>query len=162
MHKDYSQKTTTTMGIIALVAAAIVVTAPVLFANQAQAATVRNVHGFGTGALVCRNTGVAWNAAIQFDATKQSGKIDGDWRITVVGLPTPEANKQGSITGGQISANSFSLTGFEFADSLCNISFLPITIKISGQCGTDVTIRFTAANGIETGTFTGNVACTTS
>jgi hypothetical protein len=153
--------TTTKMATIALVAAAIVI-APVLFANQAQAATIRYVQGGGTGALVCRNTGVAWNTNIGFDATKQSGKIDGDWVISVVGLPTPEANKQGSITGGQISSKSFSLTGFEFADTLCNIPFLPITITISGQCGTGVTIKFTAANGIETGTFTGGVSCTTS
>jgi hypothetical protein len=148
------------MAIVAVVSATLVIASP-LFANQTHAATIRNVQGGGTGVLTCRNTGVSWNAVIQLSATKQSGKISGDWSISVAGQPTLFGNKRGSITAGQITANSFSLTGFEFADTLCNISSLPITITISGQCGTNVPIRFVAANGIEIGTFTGGVGCTT-
>jgi hypothetical protein len=71
--------------------------------------------------------------------------------------------KEGVITGGSMSSSSYTLTGQETTDDLCLTgasSTNPISITITGQCGTDVTIKFSSA-AFQKGTFIGNINCFT-
>jgi len=154
--------------ILALVAAAtmLIPLSAIGSTQQASAATVRTVRGNGEGHLFCAPGTVVpsppgGDTSIGFLAQKQKGKISGFWSIDING-PGVFFSKEGVITGGSISSNSFTLTGQETSDTACLTGASatnPISITITGQCGTNVPITFKSA-AFQEGHFTGSVSCT--
>jgi hypothetical protein len=114
----------------------------------------RHLGGEGDGILQCGTSSLDYNSQIFFQADKDKNFKSGSWSIkTFSGAEI----KSGSINSGGWGKTSFSISGVVNQDPGCNAP-VPVTMTISGQCGTGVTINFKAADG-ETGTFTGNVAC---
>jgi hypothetical protein len=139
-----------------LAIAATLVTAPTLILGPqlVQAQQGSQISGRGDGDVQCPTTGeFPGNEQIFFGASKERGTLRGGWSI----FSEFFLDKQGDITGGRISGKTFTLTGTEFFDNMCN-SQTPATITITGQCGLNVPIQFRSSNG-QTGEFVGNVAC---
>ena len=100
--------------------------------------------------------------------------VSGTWTISA---GTSFGVTSGTFSGGDISRNSYHLTGVENVDEACSQfgfggGVVPNPVTISGQCGTGVAIEF-LANQLpqnppgfppfrESGTFTGNVNCVVS
>ena len=146
--------------------------------------TVATVTGSGTAEntnpnnrLTCPN-GSALSATITFDASETTGGVvSGTWTISDArnAAGTSFGVKSGTFSGGDISRNSYHLTGVENVDEACSQfggGVVPNPVTISGQCGTRVAIEF-LANQLpqnppgfppfrESGTFTGNVNCVVS
>jgi hypothetical protein len=127
--------------------------------------------------LTCPN-GSALSATITFDASETTGGVvSGTWTISDArnAAGTSFGVKSGTFSGGDISRNSYHLTGVENVDEACSQfggGVVPNPVTISGQCGTRVAIEF-LANQLpqnppgfppfrESGTFTGNVNCVVS
>lgn len=140
-----------------LAIAAILVTTQTLILGPtqlAQAQQGKDIIGHGTGQLNCPSGSSApGDETIDFYASKDKGSIFGAFTS---GSNEGFGCKFGYITGGNIGAKNYTLTGYEDTDNICS-SQIPTTFTISGQCGQGVTIEFRAANG-EEGQFTGNVA----
>lgn len=127
---------------------------PMVVGNQAAyAAANKSISGSGTGDITCLNgpLPVSKPATINFQASKSKGIMQGFFQITSAGT-----FKSGSISGGSIGDNSFTLTGSETFDTACG-GPVPISFTIQGECGTGATITFESAT--QRGEFVGNVAC---
>jgi hypothetical protein len=143
--------------------AAALVTAPalVLGPQVVQAQQGQSISGSGTGQVNCPVFGGVSGASppgderISFVASKTRGTVSGSWSIFPVAGPF--IFKQGSITGGHIGGQEFTLIGTEFTDTMC-VSQVPAQITIEGECGQGVTIEFRSSNG-QAGEFTGSVVC---
>jgi hypothetical protein len=94
--------------------------------------------------------------AIDFSASRAHGLTHGFGFIEGTTV-----DKDFSITRGNMNRHSYSLTGIVRGHQLCGSTqtSLPSVVTLSGPCGTGVSISYSDTNG-ESGTFTGNVACT--
>src|SRR5436190_17258162 len=89
----------------------------------------RTVSGRGDSANFLCPSGVATPATIQFSATKNKGTLFGNFNIF-----GPTVSKFGTITGGSVNQNSFSLTGVVNFDTCGTFtSQLPATATITGD-----------------------------
>jgi hypothetical protein len=127
--------------------------------------------------LTCPN-GSALSANITFQANQVNGIVSGTWSISDArnAAGTSFGDKSGTFNGGSIGTDNYQLTGIENVDVACSQfggGLVPNPISISGQCGTGVTIRFSAQQipqdpitgfppFAENGNFTGNVNCISS
>jgi len=155
---------TKTIAIGAIVILAIALSAiPSSIFQDAKAQTFRGdkfVEGRGlTGTITCPSGSEVSSASavMQFNV-KQSkgGQFGGQFDIFET---VNFGSKNGAILNGHITGKSFTLTGIESQDAICNpsSSFISTTFTITGTCRGN-TVMLTAANG-ETGIFSGSVAC---
>jgi hypothetical protein len=134
-----------------LVASGIYVAA---VSGAAGAAANKSVSAQGFGNVDCPTTGNE-TAGINLWATKFKGGVEGEAYIGTDGV-----EKHIYLTAGTINTNSFTLQGIVNYDVCGGVSEpTPVNATISGQCGTDVLVTYTDANG-ETGSFLSDVACT--
>ncbi|HEV8636913.1 MAG TPA: hypothetical protein VG370_22060 [Chloroflexota bacterium] len=121
--------------------------------SPAYAGSNKAVQGNGTGSVTCTSGGPAVPAMINFSANLNKGTISGQFFIfgSVI--------KFGGVVSGNVSTTNYDISGIEFI-AVCTGAATPTTYTIGKDCGQGVTINFAAANG-ETGTFVGNVACST-
>ena len=136
-----------------ILAAAMMLAIPLIVSQEAAAAANKSVSGRGTGDITCLNGPLpaGETATIQFSATKSKGVMSGSFSIIAA-----TGAKFGSINGGSVGANSFTLTGIESTDTAC-LGPVPISFTIHGECGTAVPIHFESET--QRGEFVGNVAC---
>jgi hypothetical protein len=165
---------------VVLVAGALVITIPYQnhIANAAPSVKDISVTDEGFGIFTCspsRSTdsgsqsGAGAAGGIEIDATvdKITGKVTGTWKI----VDDFGAFASGDITGGQMEADSFRLSGVEtftsFHEDICSPTPLPVTF--TGQCGNDVAIAVSLQgerpqpdmSQTQTATFTGvGISCT--
>jgi hypothetical protein len=137
-----------------LLAVGLALAATAVFTVPAQAAANRSAVGEGSTAQFLCPSGVTVPATISFSAQKSKGVVSGSYNILGVGV-----TKFGSIRGGTITQNSFSLTGFTTTE-ICSgvVLSVPVNATLTGECGTGVIIHYEDALG-ERGDFLGNVAC---
>jgi hypothetical protein len=126
--------------------------------------TTIQVSGQGEGENFCPRATGSLPASISFSVQQNAGgAVQGQFNVDVR-FPALPFTKTGTLDSVQITGNSFTITGKELSAgnqiSRCEDILVPPTATITGQCGTDVTIRFETADG-EHATFTGNVECTT-
>lgn len=138
--------------VLATVAALAMI--PVLSANHyAEAVPNSQVSGSGFGTVVCPSQTFTSGQISFFAQKSSSGIVSGSWVIFAFGT-----QKSGPITGGSIGQDHFNLRGAE-NQAICSFDlFQPSTVTISGECGPNSAIKFTAKNG-ESGRFVGNVNC---
>ena len=137
-----------------LCALALALAATAVFAVPAHADATRTVVGQGSTSQFRCPTGVTVPASIQFNAQKNRGTIFGSYFIFGVGV-----SKFGSVTGGTITQNSYSLSGITTQEICANVPlFVPVNATLSGECGRGVIINYRDATG-ERGDFLGDVAC---
>jgi hypothetical protein len=163
---------------IVLVAAALVITMPHQnhVANATPSVKQISVTDEGFGIFSCspsRSTdsgsqsGAGAAAGIEIGAAVDeiTGNVTGTWKI----VDDFGAFAAGDITGGQMEADSFSLSGVETFTSLneniCGPTPLPVTF--TGQCGNDVAITVKGEkpqadlSQTQVATFTGvGISCT--
>ena len=153
---------TIVMGAIVILAIALSAIPSSIF-QDAKAQSFRgdkHVVGNGlTGTITCPSGSEVSSASAVFQfGVKQSrgGEFGGQFYI----FGTENFGvKNGEILNGHITGKSFTLTGIESQDAICNpsSSFISTTFTITGTCSGN-TVMLVAANG-ETGTFSGSVAC---
>ena len=166
---NFTKTTNPKNALVVLALAGTLVMAPALILGpqlaQAQQAG-RVVQGSAVGQVICpegspgsTSPGETTPERIDFSAQidKNSETVSGTWNIVQLdsageGL----AFKRGSITGGEIQGKQFTFTGIEEIDELCLASTTGTTITITGECGKDESVQFSASNG-ETGEFVGNL-----
>jgi hypothetical protein len=158
--------------VIGIIIVILVATAPTLMIGYSQPDRTRQVTGSGDSVLrfTCPNGQPPSlfpghiNDIIQFSASQNNRQVSGTWTIFSLyedmGVP-PNTSKGGTITGGQIAGNHYTLTGIETFDNTCG-GPIPTEIVIDGKCTTGsgriIQIQFTASNG-ERGTFSGSAQC---
>jgi hypothetical protein len=131
-----------------------------LIPTSASAGTTRTITGFGgsgPNGLTCPD-GSTTGAGINFQATKfASGSFDYNSGLNIGNQGG--TSKQGQISSGNISKNSYSLSGV-LGNDQCNNSSepTPATFTVSGKCGDNVLIKYSDSNG-EKGVFLGDVHC---
>ena len=134
--------------------AALVTLVAALVAVPAYSAANTLVQGRGSTTQFLCPSGLTTFATIDFSAFKNKGNVSGFFQIF------GGANKSGSISGGTMNQNQYSLTAIvsPFAECLGSPTTLPATATISGACGVGVIIHYRDSHG-EVGDFIGNVAC---
>jgi hypothetical protein len=119
------------------------------------------VSGQGEGENFCPRATISIPASITFSVQQNvGGAVQGHFNVDVHFIVP--FTKTGTLNGLHMSGGSFTATGTELSQTgaaHCSFSHLPTSATMTGQCGTGVTIQFTAADG-EHATFTGNVECT--
>jgi hypothetical protein len=114
----------------------------------------KSVAAQGFGNVDCPTAGPE-TAGIQLWAAKFKGGLQGEAYIGTDGV-----EKHIFLTAGTINSQSFTLQGIVDYDVCGGVPEpTPVNATISGQCGTDVLVNYTDANG-ETGSFLSDVACT--
>jgi hypothetical protein len=121
----------------------------------AVAAANKSVAAQGIGNVDCPTAGTQ-AARIELWASKFKGGVQGE---AYIGNGSG-VEKHIYLTAGTINTNSFTLQGIVDYDNCGGVPEpTPVNATISGQCGTDVLVTYTDANG-ETGSFLSSVACT--
>ena len=92
---------------------------------------------------------------IQADAFVRHGTITGVWRI--VNENSTGQDKGGAFREGWTDGKKYGINGVEQYDGICKAK-LPKDIRISGDCGTGVEIKYATVDG-NNDTFTGNARC---
>ena len=145
--KKEGTKVLVTIAVIAMAAVLSALPYQNQVANAAPSIKTIEVTDGGDGTFICSGETFSlefFNVQIEATVNKITGKLSGTWQIlTDEGVLVAD----GTITDGKTKRNSFTLTGTELHNfnpgGFC--AEPPIPVTITGQCGTDVGILFTAA-----------------
>jgi hypothetical protein len=161
-----STTTTKTRIIISSVGIAVILGLSALLvlpALQNQAFAQSTLSGSTSYAIMTCPNGKEEQTRLEIDATfdprKQQGDVSGRW--TVFDLQNEIVQKRGSLDRGTItSQGSFNLIGTIEFDQLCpEEDSRAVSVRISGNCGSDGEVRFRASDGEEATYPIGSVTC---
>jgi hypothetical protein len=145
--KKEGTKVLATITIIAMAAVLSALPYQNQVANAAPTIKTIEVTDGGDGTFICSGETFSlefFNVQIDATVNKITGKLTGTWQIL---SDEGDMVAEGTITDGKTKRNSFILSGTE-TDNFNPGGFCaepPILVTITGQCGTDVGISFSAA-----------------
>ena len=151
-----------------------VLVVPMLLSNTVEGQAVKTVSAHGStnsGTLTCPDgtttftTDESVGEGIEFGGRTDSTN-QGQWTIYELRDGDPPDSpgsydiKRGTVTSVTIEGKNFVIQGTETTDEICGAPTEGTTISITGTCGKQGTITFTASNG-EKGEYQGKVDCST-
>ena len=132
---------------ITILAVALAVVGSILSINSAAGSGAES-NIILRGSITCPDKSTITPLGLAFNASDTGGHY-------IIYNPNG-GQKSGDISRTQGSQSAFKFTGT--GDPVCDPNSDLTSISVHGQCGSDVTVMYKAANK-ERGTFTGNVFC---